>query len=329
MSSEDIDGRHIPVLADRCVELLGPALAEPGAVYVDGTLGLGGHSELVLTRFPHVRVIGIDRDPAALALAGARLAPFSDRFTPVHAVHDSIGDVVAAHTETGRVQGILLDLGVSSMQLDEPERGFAYAQDAPLDMRMDQTTGRTAAELLASESEHELRTILYRYGDEKFAPRIARAIIARRESDPVTRSGQLVDLVRDNIPQAARRTGGNPAKRTFQALRIAVNAELEVLERAIPAAVATLAVGGRIVVMSFQSLEDRIVKRALARGATSSTPPGLPVELSEHEPYLRLLTRGAEEADAAEQARNPRSASVRLRAAERLRPTPTHLEAHS
>ncbi len=315
--------RHVPVLARRCLELLTPALEasaeRPTPVMVDTTLGLGGHSELVLQTLPDVRVIGIDRDTEALRLAGARLAPFGDRFLGVHATYDEIGDVLAAHTDDGRAQAVLMDLGVSSMQLDLAERGFAYAQDGPLDMRMDTTTGITAAELLATAPERELRRILQSYGEEKFAGRIVAAIVARRDTDPVVRTSQLADLVRDAIPAAARRHGGNPSKRTFQALRVAVNAELEVLARAVPAAIASITIAGRVVVMSYQSLEDRIVKRALAVGSTSQTPPGIPVELPEHRPYLRLLTRGAEVADEAEIAENPRSASVRLRAAERTR----------
>lgn len=311
---------HVPVLADRCVELLAPALRvtpdRPRPVLVDATLGLGGHSELVLQRFDAVKVIGIDRDTEALRLAGERLERFGDRFVGAHATYDQIRDVLAEHSEDGRAQAVLMDLGVSSMQLDLASRGFAYAQDGPLDMRMDTSTGITAAELLAEASERELRRILLSYGEEKFAGRIVAAIVARRESDPVVRTAQLAELVRDSIPAAARRRGGNPAKRTFQALRIAVNAELEVLARAVPEAIATVTVGGRLVVMSYQSLEDRIVKRAFAAGATSQTPPGIPVELPEHRPYLRLLTRGAEVADEQEQLNNPRSASVRLRAAE-------------
>jgi len=311
---------HVPVLAERCIELLTPALvpseAHPHPVLVDATLGLGGHAELVLERFGEVRVIGIDRDPAALALAGERLARFGDRFVASHATYDQISDVLAAHTDDGRAQAVLMDLGVSSMQLDVADRGFAYAQDGPLDMRMDTSTGITAAELLAQAPERELRRILLSYGEEKFAGRIVSAIVARRDSDPVVRTAQLADLVRDSIPAAARRRGGNPAKRTFQALRIAVNAELEVLARAVPEAIAAVTVGGRLVVMAYQSLEDRIVKRAFVAGATSRTPPGIPVELPEHRPYLRLLTHGAEVASEQEQETNPRSASVRLRAAE-------------
>ncbi|UFU04224.1 16S rRNA (cytosine(1402)-N(4))-methyltransferase RsmH [Ruania suaedae] len=310
--------RHLPVLAQRCLDLLEPAVGTPGAVLIDATLGLGGHAEAALRRFPGLVVVGIDRDPEAIAAASRRLADFGERFVPVHAVYDEIAQVATVHAG-GRAQGILFDLGVSSMQLDEAERGFSYAQDAPLDMRMDQSTGRTAAELLAQEPESELRRILYAYGEEKFAPRIARALVRARQERPVARSGELVDLVRANIPHAARRTGGNPAKRTFQALRIAVNAELEVLARAMPAALDSLALHGRIVVESYQSLEDRLVKRALAAGATSTAPPDLPVPLPEQEPTLRLLTRGAEQADDAERERNPRSASVRVRAAERIR----------
>ena len=323
MRAADAAELHRPVLAARCLELLAPALAESGSVMVDATLGMGGHAELVLTACPQARVIGIDRDQQALALASARLAGFGARFTPVHATYDRIGEVVEQSLgAAARVQAVLLDLGVSSLQLDDPERGFAYAQDAPLDMRMDQSTGPTAADLLATASEAELRRILRDYGEERFAGRIAAAVVRRRATEPVRRSGDLVELVRESIPAAARRTGGNPAKRTFQALRIAVNSELDVLERALPRAVEVLAVGGRIVVESYQSLEDRAVKRVLAAGASTTTPPGVPVVRPDDEPYLRLLTRGAEEADEQERAANPRSASVRLRAAERVRETP-------
>jgi 16S rRNA (cytosine1402-N4)-methyltransferase len=316
--------RHVPVLLDRCVELLAPALAEPGAVLVDVTLGLGGHTEAMLERLPHLRVIGLDRDPQAIALASARLERFADRFTAVHAVYDDVLEVV--EDVVGRpVQGLLADLGVSSLQLDEAERGFAYAQDAPLDMRMDPTTGTSAADLLNTADERELVRILREYGEEKWAPRIAKGVVAARTRAPLSRTGELVDIVRAAIPAAARQTGGHPAKRTFQALRIQVNTELETLERALPAAVECLGDGGRAVVMAYQSLEDRLVKRAFARGAESSAPHGLPVVPDTHRPYLRLLTRGAERASEAEMADNPRSQSVRLRAVERLRPTPDHL----
>lgn len=316
--------RHLPVLLQRCVDLLAPALREEGSVLVDCTLGMGGHAEAVLEQVPTAHVLGIDRDPQALELASRRLARFGDRFVPVHAVYDEVREVVAAHG-LAAVQGVLMDLGVSSLQLDEAERGFAYAQDAPLDMRMDQSRGMTAADVLNTYDERSLVRILREYGEERFAQRVARAIVRRREERPWERTGELAALVRDAIPAATRRTGGNPSKRTFQALRIEVNGELEVLERAVPAAIETLAVDGRIVVESYHSLEDRIVKRAIARGTTSSAPPGLPVEPESHRPYLEALTRGAEEADAAELERNPRAASVRLRAARRIRPTPPHL----
>lgn len=324
MSTSDAAQRHTPVLLQRCLDLLGPALSEPGAVMIDATLGMGGHTEGVLDAIGTARVIGIDRDPQALELASARLARFGDRFTPVHAVYDEIPDVLDELGLPG-VNGVLMDLGVSSLQLDEAERGFAYAQDAPLDMRMDPTRGRTAADVLAEYDEADLIRILREYGEERFAGRIARRIVQTRESTPIQRSGELVDLIRASIPAAARQKGGNPAKRTFQALRIEVNDELAVLARAVPAAVESLVIGGRIVVEAYQSLEDRLVKRTLAAGATTSAPPGLPVIPEDHAPYLRLLTRGAEEADEAELARNPRSQSVRLRAAERLRPTPKHM----
>ena len=315
--------RHVPVLLAECLDLLAPAIEAEGAVVVDMTLGMGGHTEGLLRRLPGLRVVGIDRDPEALALAGERLRPFADRFTAVRGVYDEVLQIVSA-TVGAPVQGVLADLGVSSLQLDEPERGFSYMRDAPLDMRMDPTTGPTAADVLNTYPEAELARIIRAYGEERFAPRIARAVVAARLRGPLRRTTDLVSIVRESIPAAAR-TQGNPAKRTFQAIRIEVNGELEVLERALPAAVECLAVGGRIVVLAYHSLEDRLVKRALARGAASSAPRGLPVEPSTHAPYLRLLTRGAEVASEAERAANPRSASVRLRAAERLRPTPEHL----
>ncbi|HAN71387.1 MAG TPA: 16S rRNA (cytosine(1402)-N(4))-methyltransferase [Actinobacteria bacterium] len=308
---------HIPVLRDRVLTLLAPALEGPGAVLVDATVGLGGHSEQALQRFPEARLIGLDRDTEALRLSQTRLAAFGERVTLVHAVYDEL-PVVLADLGLQRVQGILFDLGVSSMQLDEAGRGFAYAQDAPLDMRMDQTVGPTAADVLNTYSAAELTRILRQYGEEKFANRIAARIVVERKVEPFANSARLVDLIRACIPAPARRTGGNPAKRTFQALRIEVNGELDTLRRALPAALASLAVGGRIVVMSYQSLEDRIVKQVLAAGARASVPADLPVVPEGHGPWLRLLTRGAEVADEAEIEENPRAASVRVRAAEKL-----------
>lgn len=316
--------RHQPVLLERCVDLLEPALSQPGAVLLDATLGLGGHTEAVLRRCPQVRVIGIDRDEQALELASARLAPFRERFTPVHATYDEIADVVAEHVGHS-VQGVLADLGVSSLQLDETERGFSYSRPAPLDMRMDRSEPETAADLLARVSERELSRILHTWGEERFARRIAAAIVRERATAPVTTSSQLAEIVAAAIPRGAQAGGGHPAKRTFQALRIALNRELDILQDALPQAVAVLAVAGRIVVESYHSLEDRLVKRELARGATSSAPRDWPVEPETHRPYLDLLIRGAEKAGDEEIARNPRSASVRLRAAVRTRPTPEHM----
>lgn len=310
--------RHVPVLRDRCVALLAPALDADGAVVVDGTLGMGGHGEALLTACPRAVLVGIDRDPQALDLAGRRLAPFGDRVKLVHAVHDDLPAVLAGLGLDG-VQGVLLDLGVSSLQLDEADRGFAYSVDAPLDMRMDPTTGTTAAEVLNTYSVADLTRVLREYGEERFARRIAEGVVRERATEPFVTSARLVDLVRACIPAATRRTGGNPAKRTFQALRIEVNGELATLERAVPAALDALTVGGRIAVLAYHSLEDRIVKRAFAAGAASTSPPGLPVELPEHAPVLRLLTRGAETASEDEIKDNARAASVRLRAAERVR----------
>ena len=309
--------RHVPVMRDRVIALLAPALQGAGAVLVDATLGLGGHAEHALASFPDLRLIGLDRDPEALRLSADRLAPFGERVTLVHAVYDELPEVLAGLGHR-HVQGILFDLGVSSMQLDEADRGFAYSQDAPLDMRMDPTTGRTAAEILNTYSAADLARILRQYGEERFASRIAARVVAERSTQPFTTSARLVDLVREAIPAPARRTGGNPAKRTFQALRIEVNGELDALRDAIPAALEALAVGGRIVVMSYQSLEDRIVKRAMAVGAHPDVPAGLPVVPDSMKPWLRLVTRGAETASEAEVAENPRAASARVRAAERV-----------
>lgn len=308
---------HEPVLLERTIELLGPALNANGAVLVDATLGLAGHAAAFLERFPTLVLVGIDRDQSALAIARERLAEYSDRTHLVHAVYDEIASVLST-LGLREVAGILFDLGVSSLQLDQAERGFAYSKDAPLDMRMDAGSTLTAERILAEYSEAELRRIFYQYGEEKLAPRYARRIVASRATAPLTSSVQLVALIDEATPAAARRAG-HPAKRVFQALRIEVNQELAALERAMPAAIEALAIGGRIVVLSYQSLEDRIVKHAFAAGASSSAPDGLPVELPEHKPVLTLLVRGAERADDEEIAANPRSAPVRLRAAERIR----------
>jgi 16S rRNA (cytosine1402-N4)-methyltransferase len=309
--------RHVPVLLPRVVQLLEPALRDRPAVLVDATLGLGGHAAALLSAHPRLTLVGLDRDPEALALAGRRLVAFSDRTHLVHAVYDRIADVLG---ELGlpRVDGVLFDLGVSSLQLDADERGFSYARDADLDMRMDQSTGPTAADVLNTYSVPELARVLREYGEERFASRIATAVARRRARSPLRRSAELVELLYEAVPAASRRTGGHPAKRTFQALRIEVNGELDALQTAVPAAIDALAVGGRIVVLAYHSLEDRIVKRELAERARSRTPEGLPVELPGHGPELRLVTRGAEVAGDDEAADNPRAASVRLRAAERI-----------
>lgn len=308
---------HTPVMLERTLELLSPALGKPGAVLVDATLGMAGHAEAFLRRIPELTLIGIDRDPDALAIAEDRLAPFANRVHLVHAVYDRL-DSALGDLGISKVSGILFDLGVSSLQLDRAERGFSYSKDAPLDMRMDKTSELTAERILAEYSESELRRIFYQYGEEKLAPRYAKRIAERRTQAPLVRSAQLVELIAAATPAALRRTG-HPAKRVFQALRIEVNQELAVLERAIPAAIETLEVGGRIVVLAYQSLEDRIVKQAFAAGAASTAPAGLPVELPEHRPQLRLLVRGAELAGESEKAGNPRATPVRLRAAERVR----------
>lgn len=314
MNARDL---HTPVLLERCIELLAPAIGTGQRVVVDATLGMGGHAEAMLERFPELHLIGLDRDTDALAIAGDRLSRFSDRLDLVHTVYDGIGEAVES-LGLDAVDGILFDLGVSSVQLDRSERGFAYSRNAPLDMRMDQTAGRTAADVIATYDEAQLRRIFHVYGEEKLAARYAQRIVRERELAPIETSERLVAILQEATPAALSRAG-HPAKRVFQALRIEVNRELSVLEDAIPAALDAVAVGGRIVVMSYQSLEDRIVKRALQAVTTSTAPPGLPVELPEHRPEFRLLTRGAEIASDEERALNPRATPVRLRAAERTR----------
>ncbi|HEY5319995.1 MAG TPA: 16S rRNA (cytosine(1402)-N(4))-methyltransferase RsmH [Galbitalea sp.] len=308
---------HTPVLLERTIELLAPALAKPGAVLIDATLGLGGHAEEFLARFPEIEFVGLDRDPEALRLAGERLAPYGDRVHLVHAVFDALPQTLRS-LGLDAASGILFDLGVSSLQLDRVDRGFSYSKDAPLDMRMDSTSPLTAERILAEYSESELRRIFYEFGEEKLAPRYARKIVQARETEPFVRSAQLVELIIAATPAAVQRSG-HPAKRVFQALRIEVNQELSVLSATIPAAIDTLEVGGRMVVLAYQSLEDRIVKRIFAARSASTAPAGLPVELPEHRPELRLLVRGAELADEAEKSRNPRATPVRLRAVERVR----------
>lgn len=314
MTTSDV---HVPVMLERTLELLAPALNVDGAVLVDATLGLGGHAFAALERHPRLTLVGLDRDTDALAKAAERLHPFAQRTHFVHTVYSGVREALDG-LGIDRVTAVLFDLGVSSMQLDEAERGFAYAQDAPLDMRMDRTRGVTAATIVAEYSESELRRIFYEYGEEKLAPRYASRIVAARALEPLERSSQLVQVIVDATPRAVQRTG-HPAKRVFQALRIEVNRELEALQVALPAALDALSVGGRIVVLAYQSLEDRIVKRELARRSRSTAPAGLPVELPEHRPEFTLLVRGAETAGDDERVVNSRSIPVRLRAAERLR----------
>ena len=309
---------HVPVLLERVLALLAPALADRAAVVLDATLGLGGHAEALLAAHPRLHLVGLDRDPAALARSSERLAPFAGRTDLVHAIYHRMPEVLERLGIDG-VDGVLFDLGVSSMQLDVTERGFAYARDAPLDMRMDPDGELTAARVVNTYAVPQLARLLREYGEERFALRVAQAIARARRDAPLNSTAQLADIVRGAIPAATRRHGGHPAKRTFQALRIEVNGELDSLREAMPAALAALLVGGRIVVLSYQSLEDRIVKQSLGVLATDRTPVGLPVPLADRGPQLRLLSRGSESASEAEIAANPRAASVRLRAAERIR----------
>ncbi|MBD2765609.1 16S rRNA (cytosine(1402)-N(4))-methyltransferase RsmH [Kocuria sp. cx-455] len=320
MQDTPAEQRHVPVLLDRCLDLLAPGFDTASPIALDATLGMGGHTEAMLERFPHLTVVGIDRDPQALELAGERLARFGDRFLSIHTTYDNVADAAAvAGVET--VDGVLFDLGVSSLQLDERERGFAYSFDAPLDMRMNSQADFTAETVVNEYEEDQLRDILRNWGEERFAPRIARAIVAARAVKPLTTTGELVEVVKSAVPMSVQHKKGHPAKQTFQALRIEVNEELDVLSRAIPAALETLRVGGRVVAMSYHSLEDKIVKQEFARGARSSAPKGFPVELPEHQPTLKVLTRGAERPTEEETATNPRAASARLRAVEKVRTT--------
>jgi 16S rRNA (cytosine1402-N4)-methyltransferase len=309
---------HVPVLLDRVLDLLAPALSGPAPVVLDATLGLGGHSEALLRAHPAITLVGLDRDRQALRLSAERLARYADRTHLVHAVYDRLPDVLAG-LGMARIDAALFDLGVSSMQLDVAERGFSYAQDAPLDMRMDSQQPLRAEDIVNTYPVPQLARVLREYGEERFALRIAQAISRRRAQHRLISTAELAELVREAIPAATRRTGGHPAKRTFQALRIEVNGELDAVQAAIPAALQALTVGGRIVVLAYHSLEDRIVKRSFAELAVDRTPPGLPVRLAESGPQLRLLSRGSELASAEEIAANPRAASVRLRAAERIR----------
>jgi 16S rRNA (cytosine1402-N4)-methyltransferase len=286
-------------------------------VIVDCTLGLGGHTEALLEKFPTLTIVGIDRDQIALDRASARLARFGDRFKSAHAIFDQIDNVVASHGFR-EVNGVLFDLGVSSIQLDEVDRGFSYSQDAPLDMRMDRSRGITAAEIVNTYAPGTLVKILRTFGEEKFATRIVENIVKARAKAPLNSTQELAELVKASIPAATRRTGGNPAKRTFQALRIEANDELGAISRALPIALDLLTIGGRVVVLSFQSLEDRIVKELFVEKATSKTPRNLPVDLPEFAAKFALVSKSGETPSDQELEANPRSASVRLRAIEKV-----------
>jgi 16S rRNA (cytosine1402-N4)-methyltransferase len=307
---------HTPVLLEECLDALAPVLVGNDPVVVDGTLGLGGHSEAILNRFANATVVGIDRDSVALQHARERLASFGSRFVGVHSTYDHIAEALAT-VNRKTADGILLDLGISSMQIDESERGFAYAVDAPLDMRMDQTVGQTAADILREYDEAELIRIFRDFGEEKLAPRYARAIVGERRERPIIRSEHLVRILNDATPYALK-NAGHPAKRVFQALRIEVNGELSILRLAIDNALSALAVGGRLLVLSYHSLEDRIVKVAFAAASTSNAPPSLPVVPVSLRAGYRLVFSGARNASADEISRNSRAASVKFRAIERL-----------
>jgi 16S rRNA (cytosine1402-N4)-methyltransferase len=318
MTVKNLESLHEPVMLQRTLELLAPALASDSAVLVDCTLGLGGHSEAFLKMFQNLTVVGIDRDQVALDLAGKRLEVFGSRVKYFHGTYEQI-PLALAQFGFSEAAAILMDLGVSSMQIDSLDRGFAYSFDAPLDMRMDPSEGETAAEMIANSSEEELARIFKDYGEERFAKKIATEIVARRAKSPITSSKQLASIISDVVPFIPGKSSGHPAKRVFQALRIAVNQELEILEDAIPAAIKSLEIGGRLLVLAYHSLEDRIVKQAIVKAATSSAPIELPFELPEHAPVLKLVIKGAEKATLQEIAANPRSASVRLRVAEKIR----------
>ena len=309
---------HLPVMVEEVLGLFAPALEPSGAILVDATLGRGGHARALLEAHPGLALIGVDTDAQAIEESRRLLAPYAGRVTLVHSRNDEIPALLSRQGDQ-RVQGVLFDLGVSSPQLDDPERGFAYSYDAPLDMRMNQGNSLTAAEVLNTYPAQRIAQVLRDYGEERFARRIADAVVRERSKAPLTSTARLTEIIRDSIPAPARRTGGNPAKRTFQALRIEVNGELEALGQALPAALDALAVGGRIVVLAYHSLEDRAVKGALAGASADTTPPGLPVPLESGRPRFRLLTRGAQRPTDDEVARNPRAASARLRAAERIR----------
>ena len=309
------DFHHVSVLLDECLEGLD---IKPEGIYVDGTLGGAGHSSQIAKRLTTGRLIGIDRDPVALKAAGERLAPFGDRVTLVHSNFCEIAQVLKSMNIDG-VDGILLDLGVSSPQLDEVSRGFSYMADAPLDMRMNSEDVLSAHDVVNSWSFEELKRILYDYGEERYAPRIASAICSRREVKPIETTLELVDIIRGAMPAAALREKQHPAKRSFQAIRIAVNDELGSVEKVMRDAIPCLNPGGRLAVITFHSLEDRIVKNAMAEAAKGCTcPPSFPVCVCGKKPLVKLISRKPIVSGEMELERNPRARSAKLRICEKI-----------
>ena len=312
------DALHTPVALDRCIALLSPAIeSNANPIIIDATLGMGGHSKALLLKYPNLKIVALDRDLSAIKLATDNLSDVIDRIEIVHAVYDELSAVLAK-LGIEKVDGILFDLGVSSMQLDQADRGFAYSQEAPLDMRMDQSSGLSALDILNTYSYGELVRVIRNFGEEKFATKIADNIIKARAAGTLSTTKDLAEIVKNSIPAPARRTGGNPAKRTFQALRIEVNQELSVLERAMPQAIEAIRVGGRLVVMAYQSLEDKIVKKAFAEVTESHSPLGLPFDLPNSAASYKLIISGSEGASEEEIAINARAQSMRLRALERV-----------
>ena len=306
---------HISVLLQECIDGLN---IQPNGIYIDGTLGGAGHSSQIAKRLENGLLIGIDRDPVALKAAGERLSPFGDRVTLVHANFCKMDEVVAQLGLDG-VDGILMDLGVSSPQLDDGSRGFSYMADAPLDMRMNGKDSLTAREVVNTWPQEELRRILYNYGEERYAPQIASAICKRREERPIETTLELVDIIRSAMPAAALREKQHPAKRSFQAIRIAVNDELGSVERAMEVAIPLLKPGGRLAVITFHSLEDRIVKLAMAEAAKGCTcPPSFPVCVCGNKPKVQVLTRKPIVSGKEELEENPRARSAKLRVAQRV-----------
>ncbi len=311
---EEKDYGHKPVLLEECLEALD---IKPEGTYLDGTLGRAGHSLAILRRLTTGRLIGVDRDMAAIEAAGERLREFGDRVSLVHGNFSDLGNILQNLGITG-IDGMLFDLGVSSPQLDEPRRGFSYMHDAPLDMRMDESAALDACQVVNGWSYEELRRILYEYGEERFAPQIARAIVRRREDKPVSTTGDLAEIIRSAMPPKALREKQHPAKRSFQAIRIAVNGELDALPPMLEAAAASLLPGGRLAVITFHSLEDRTVKQKFRELATGCTcPPEFPVCVCGKKPMLTLVSRKPILSGPAELAENPRARSAKLRVAQR------------